>query len=355
MTKNLKILYIGLYQPTAPRDKIYLDGLKERGVAVSVLVVNDRGLKKFWRLNKEGRSAAKQSDLVWVGYASGLLVPLARLLSGKKVVWNALNSMYETYVEDRQRYRAFSPMAVALWFADFLAFHCASLSLVESESQKKYIQRRYFVAAKKIAVIYTGTDSKVFYPDSAVVKKPIFTAVFRGMFLPATGIKTVIKAAALMKNEAVDFVISGWGDEEVWVKSEIARLSLSRVRLNTVFMEPDALRRMILSSHVMLGQFSLNPRLDRTIQHKTFEALALGMPYVTRDSISNREILSDGENCIFISPNNPGELAETIKRLKNDALLCEKLSKGARLLYEQRCSVDALSKEVFLNLERLLG
>lgn len=69
--------------------------------------------------------------------------------------------------------------------------------------------------------------------------------------------------------------------------------------------------------------------MERTIQHKTIEAMALGLPYITRDTTSNRELLSDGENCLFVPAGDPQAIAKAILLLKNDKALRTKLSDGA--------------------------
>src|SRR3989344_3851833 len=93
---DIKICYLGIYRPTAPRDKVYLEGLKTRGVSVIECVDSSPGLYKFWRLFKKHRQFKSKYDILWVGYLSTMLVPLARIISRKKIVFNALSSGYES-------------------------------------------------------------------------------------------------------------------------------------------------------------------------------------------------------------------------------------------------------------------
>ncbi|MBU6390098.1 glycosyltransferase [Patescibacteria group bacterium] len=350
----LTICYFGIYPPVAPRDRIYLDGLKRRGIRVSLCVDGSKGLRKFWRIAAEHRALLGQYDLLWVGYSSSILVPLARLLSGKKIVYNALNSWYETAIIDRAMYRPFSARAIFVWLVDFFAFHAANLSLLESEEQKKFIAKTFRVSPEKLVVVYTGADETVFHPDPSVAKNKTFTVIFRGMFLPATGAEFVIEAARLLKNEDINFRLIGWGEPlQGKIQKMIADYNLSRVYLTTVFMPADELRRTMLSAHVMLGAFGNNERLERTIQHKTFEALALGMPYITRDSESNRELLTDGVNVRFVPPADPKALATAVLELKDNPALRAALSAGARALYESKLKNDLLAGEVYKHCLRL--
>ena len=348
------ICYFGIYHPIAPRDRVYLDGLRALGVAVFPCVDNSRGFLKFWRLWKKHKTLRGAYDILWVGYLSTMVVPLARLISRKKVVFNALDSWYDRSILDRGLHSKFSPNAWGIWLFDFLAFHLSDIVLVESEQQKLFISKKFSVNLKKLSVVFTGVDEAVFHPDSSVVKATKFSVVFRGMFLPATGVEYVIEAAHILKNEDVEFRIIGWGEPlQSKLQKMISDYKLSDVNLTTVFLSSDELRNTMLTAEVMLGQFGGHARLDRTIQNKNFEALALGMPFITRDSLSNRELLEDGVNVAFVPPADSRALAEKIMMLKNTPSVRNALSLSARHTFETACREEVLVAKVRKILETL--
>jgi len=337
------LCYFGIYQPVAPRDKVYLDGLKERGLKVIECVDNSSGFLKFFRLWKKHRALAGRYDILWVGYLSTMVVPLAWLISSKKIVFNALDSWYDRSVIDREMYSRFSPKAWVVWLFDFIAFHLSDVVLLESEQQKIFISKKFFVNTSKLKVVFTGVNEAIFYPDLSVPKAKEFTVVFRGMFLPATGVEFVFEAAKILKDKGVKFIIIGWGEPILTkVKKMILESNLTNVTLITNFLSPDKLRETMLSANVMLGQFGNHKRLDRTIQNKNFEALALGMPLITRDSMSNRELLVDGVNCLFVPPENPKAIAEKIIAAKNFQSTLKSLPLSGRATFESRCSREVL-------------
>lgn len=346
MTEIKKILYVGIYPPKAPRDKVYIDELKKRGIGFVECIDNSPGFEKFKNVWRKIRALRGDYNLVWVGYLSGALMPVVYLASRKKIIYNALGSAYEAYVLDRAVCGKYSFRAFLFWLSDFLAFNLSSTVLVESEEQRKYLARQFLVPRRKLQVVYTGVDEEIFHPDPSVKKLDKFTVVFRGQFIPATGVEYVLEAAKILKDEPINFRIIGWGQLKDDVLRYIVREELNNVELITVFQEPDELRRKILECHVMLGAFSDNPRLDRTIQHKTSEALALGMPYITRDSVSNRELLEDGKNCLFVKMANAINIAERIKLLREDFMLQDRLSVVANRLYFQKLSKVSLGSEV---------
>jgi glycosyltransferase involved in cell wall biosynthesis len=98
----------------------------------------------------------------------------------------------------------------------------------------------------------------------------------------------------------------------------------------------------MLSCNAILGQFANHPRMHRTIQNKTFEALALEMPYITMDSTSNRELLTDREDCLFVNPADSEDLADKILELKNNTKLQEKIAKNGYKLYKEKLDSKAI-------------
>jgi glycosyltransferase involved in cell wall biosynthesis len=340
------ILYVGIYPPKAPRDKVYIEELKKRGVGFVECIDDSRGFVKFKSIWRKIKAFKGDYDLIWAGYLSGVFVPMAYLAGRKKIIYNALGSAYEAYVLDRAVCGKYSFRAFLFWLSDFLAFHLSTTILVESEAQKKYLAKNFFVSQSKFRVIFTGVDEVIFHPDPSVKKHDVFTVVFRGQFIPATGVEYVLETAKLLKNEPIRFLIIGWGQLKDDVVRYISANKLDNVELITVFQSPDELRKKILECHVMLGAFSDNPRLDRTIQHKTGEALALGMPYITRDSISNRELLTDGVDCLFVAPENPEAIAGEVRFLIINQKILNGFELGARHTYEEKLASIILGERV---------
>lgn len=339
-----KILYVGIYGANTPRDKVYFEALRGRGISVAQITDSSFSFIKYAKLAVRLLRVSREYDLVWAGYLSPFVAVIAKICSRKPVVYNAGNSLYEAYVLDRQTSSRYSPVSWWIWFVDYLAFKFADMVLLESESQKEFISKIFHPKASKLKVVLTPADGEVFHPDASVRKLPTFTVLFRGMLLPGTGVEYVLEAARLLKGEDIDFRLNAWGQLLPHVKTFIGKYKLNRVRLNTVFLEPSDLRKAMLECHVMLGQFSSNERLERTIQHKNSEAMALGMPFITRDSRSNRELLADGKDCLFVPSADARALADKILFLKAHPEVREKLSKGARETYLQRLSPEALVK-----------
>lgn len=352
--KSIRIIcYFGIYPPTIARNAVLMSGLREHGVEIIECIDQSSGLRKFIRLFQKHWRVRSAYDVVVVGYLSNLVVPLARIISGKPIVYNACNAMYEATVLDRGLPQ-WSLKALYYWCIDYLSFVCAHHILVESDAQKSFLARTFHIAEHKFIRIWTGADQAVFHPDERIQKRSQFTVVFRGAFLPATGVEYILQAARLLEHTPIHFLILGRGHSLEAIQREAA--TCKNVKLITRFLPDAELRELLLSSHVVLGQFSNHPRLDRTIQNKTFEALALGMPYITRDSISNRELLRDGQNCLFVQPADPADLAARIQLLFEHPSHATALATQARETYLTICAPRVIARDLLSALtDRGLG
>lgn len=327
-------------------DKVMFKGLKSKGVEIIELIDSSWFLIKFWRLFLKYRKIRKKYDVIMVGYLSNQIVPWIKLITKKKILYNAVNSMYESIILDRELHKKYLPLVLYYWIIDFLAFYFADLILVESNEQRNFIAKKFKVKISKLKVNYIGADDQVFFPDQTVKKREKFTVVFRGGFLPATGVEYVIEAAKILRNMGVNFLIIGRGMLEEKIKKMIRDYDLRNIKLVTDYLPAKELRKKILSCHICLGQFADHPRLGRTIQNKTYEALALGMPYITRDSLSNREMLRNGENCLFVKPADANDLANRILELKNNPELREKIAKNGYDSYDEKFNQKVMGNKM---------
>jgi len=343
--KNLRICYFGIYNPLFSRNQIYMAGLREQGA--TVIECNDRssGCIKFWRLYKKHAVLGNTYDAMIVGYPSQIAVPLARLISSKKVIFDSLCSLYEGEIISRG-VSPWSPKAWKTWLVDFLAYQFADHIILETNAQIDFVARKFFVSKKKCSRVFTGALDSIFFPDPSVQKKDVFTAVFRGQFLPEAGVPIILEVAKILEHSDVNFLFIGRGFLEKETKEKIRALGLHNVSLLDTFIAPDILRKEMLSCHVSLGQFDDHPRLARTIPHKAFEALALGLPYVTGRAEGVSELLTDKENCLMSELGNAEDLAEKILQLKNNQVLVSTLGNAGHVLYRQKLTPKILAGEI---------
>lgn len=322
-----------------------MQGLKANGVEILECQSLAPGFQKYIELFGKHKNLAGEYDALVVGYPSHSVVPLAKLLSRKPVVFDALCTMYEGVVLSRQSKGFWGLKALYIKFIDWLAVKCADIVLVESEAQRKYFAEK-FGESSKYKVVYTGADDSVFYIDAQTEKKEKFTVLFRGKFLPEAGIKYIIESAKILAEKEVNFLIIGNGWLEKDLKLKIEDLKLGNLELITENLSDEDLRKLMLSCRISLGQFEKHERLSRTIPHKCFESLALGLPYITARAEPVAEILKEGEEVIFVNPADPENLADKILYLKNNPDLLERLSQNGHKLYQQKFTPKVLADRI---------
>jgi glycosyltransferase involved in cell wall biosynthesis len=247
----------------------------------------------------------------------------------------------------RRYYSRFSPLAWRIWLIDWLAVRCADVVLVESEAQRQYFVAKFGPSAK-YRVLYTGADDSWFRPDPSIAKQPVFTVLFRGKFLPEAGAEYVIRAAKLLEGQGVEFLVLGLGYWQRQIKDLVDSLRPTNLTLITEHLPEEELSKRMLGCHVALGQLADHPRLARTIPHKAYEALSLGLPYLTARSAGIKEILTEGENCLMVNPADPKDLARAILELKVDPARANRLAVGGRCLFEEKFTPALLARQLLM-------
>lgn len=73
------------------------------------------------------------------------------------------------------------------------------------------------------------------------------------------------------------------------------------------------------------------PSYREGLPKSLLEAAAAGLPIVTTDTVGCREVVSDGENGFLVPVKNSEKLAEALKKLILDPILCKKMGEQSRV------------------------
>lgn len=350
--KQKTILYFGLFDPEYSRNKVYIEGLRRNGVEVLICNDESKGLAKFWRLWKKHWKVRKDYDFLIVGYGGQITVPLARLISRKPVIFDALCSFYEVNVISRDAFRGNPFRLPYVRFVDWISTRSAHFILVETDRQKDYFISELGVRANKLVTVYIGVDDAVFHPDDSIRKAGRFTVLFRGRITAESGATHVIAAAKMLEDEPagkeIDFLVIGYGWDEAMRKFDavLSELTPKNLRHIREYLPFEKLRPIMLSSHASLGQLEDHERLSRTIPHKAYESLAMRLTYVTARAAGIEEIATDGVNCLMVNPADPADLAAKIKMLRDDPVLALKLADAGFALYRERFTPEKVVRPI---------
>lgn len=341
----MRICYFGIYNPTFGRNKIYIDGLRKNGHEVIECRDSALGFRKYINLWRKHRILKNKYDVLIVGYPGHVVVTFARLISRKKIIVDALGSLLDAEVHShnpsvRRRLKSF--------LVDWLMISFSHVILLESEAQKKFFIER-FGLSPKYKVLYTGADDMYVKKEALHKEKKDndFLVLFRGSLTPESGIMHILKAAELLKHEQkIRFRVMGRGALLHEVEQRIRVNQLYNVELIIEYLSDKDLVRTMSDADLMLGQFEDNPRLNRTIPHKAYEAFALGIPYLTGDAGAIREIMPH-EQAVFTVPlSDARKLASKIQILSQKPELRKEASETMQAVYKDRFTPYALAQEI---------
>lgn len=349
MVKN--IFYASFSRLEYSVNAVYLKGLEQNGVTVYKRHLNKKHWKEYFQVWKEYRGNRKSIDLIMIGYDSPFLVVLARLFTRKRVIYNALCSAFERFVISRAVVSKYSLKSFGYWLADFLAVHLADWVMLESNEQIKYFHKLFGVYKKKCFRAWTGVDEDRFFYDSTVVKPDTFTIMFRGGLLPESGAEYAVRAAKLLEHENLKMIMHANDQELSKIEKLIQELKPKNLELITKFLSDEELRNLMQKSRLSLGQLSNHSRLQRTIPHKAYESLALGLPYLTASNKGILELLKPGENCLVCGPADPVSLAKQIKWAKEHLLELEQIRKNGYRLYQEKLTAKILAADLLKHLD----
>jgi glycosyltransferase involved in cell wall biosynthesis len=356
----VRVLYFGTYDRAYPRNAQVISALREAGVEVYEqhrTVWEKRhnwsvGLRQMLRVAEAERSLLRSrgdersADALIVGYPGHFDLPAAKHVArGRPVVFNPLVSLYDTLVDDRERFRRGSPAAGFVHAVDRLAFRRADVVVADTDAQARFFRDRFGLSEKRVEVCFVGSEDRLFRPGRQ--PNAPFHALFVGKLIPLHGLETILAAAALVPE--VPFRIVGSGQLEPLLARRPANVSW------VPWVEYEDLPGEIQSAGCVLGIFGNGAKAARVIPNKAFQALACSRPLVTGDTPAARELLTDGENALLVPPGNAAALAAAVRRLASDPVLADRVGAAGREAYVAQANEAVLGARWRDLLERAIA
>ena len=337
----MRVAYFGTWERGYPRNDQVITALEAAGVDVD-LVHEEMwaGTHKFGltptvlpRLAQaEVRLAlttvAEDAEALVVGYPGHFDLWSAKH-HDRPVVFNAMVSLYDTFVEDRERFRDGSAAAKALRRLDRAAFRAASLVVADTQANADFM--RELAGIDEVAVCYVGAEERLFRP--AWRRGEDFHVLFVGKLAPLHGLELILEAARRLPDVA--FRIVGTGQMTDVLVERPANVE------HVPWVAYEQLPDLYAKAGCALGIFGSSGKAQRVIPHKAFQALAVGTPLVTADTAAAREMLVDGRDCLLVE-RTAEALAQAIVSVRDNAELAEKIAAGGRATFEREASEAVL-------------
>lgn len=224
--------------------------------------------------------------------------PLARL-RGDIIIFDSFISPYDTLVSDRRIIAADGFAGRLVWAIEKLALKLADIILVDTDQQIDFFTSQFGIVRDRFQTVLVGAE-EAFWAARTARPQPIDDLVksngrplvlFYGQLIPLHGIDTILQAIELTKNEPIDWLLIGSGQEEGKVRQFLASHSGTNVRW-IPWVNYERLPAIISSATVALGIFGTSGKAARVIPNKVFQVLAVGTPLITRSSPAMEEIAS---------------------------------------------------------------
>jgi glycosyltransferase involved in cell wall biosynthesis len=337
----VRVAYFGTWERGYPRNDQVTAALTSAGIEVD-LVHEEMwaGTHKFGltpavlpRLARAELRLARavvpdDADALIVGYPGQFDLWSAKRHK-KPVVFNAMVSLYDTFVEDRERFRDGSLAAKTLRRLDRAAFRAADLLVSDTRANADFMGD--LAGIDEVAVCYLGAEERLFRP--AWQRTEDFNVLYVGKPAPLHGLELILEAARRLPD--VPFRIVGTGQETHLLDGRPPNVE------HIPWVEYERVADEYARAGCSVGIFGSSGKAERVIPHKTFQALAVGTPLITGDTVAARELLVDGRDSLLVE-RAPEALAKAIVALRDDAELAGRIGAGGRATFEREASEAVL-------------
>lgn len=339
----MRVAYFGTWEAGYPRNDQVIAALESAKVELE-MVHEDMwaGTHKFGlspavlprlaraELRLARAQVPEEVDAVIVGYPGHFDLWSARR-HARPVVFNAMVSLYDTFVEDRERFRDGSFAAKALRRLDRAAFRAADLVVADTEANAGFM--RGLAALDEVAVCYLGAEERLF--RRGWKRREEFHVLFVGKPAPLHGLDLILEAARRLPQ--VPFRVVGAGQVTHLLDSRPPNVE------HIPWVEYERVAEEYARAGCALGVFGASGKAQRVIPHKTFQALAVGTPVITADTVAARELLVDGRDSLLVE-RSADALSQAILALRDDAGLAERIGQGGRATFERDASEAVLGE-----------
>ena len=243
--------------------------------------------------------------------------------------------------------------------AGFLYRKCERVVVVTPAFQD-HLTQHWSVPREKIAVVQNGVETDLFSPRNRdSLKRELrlegrFVSCYVGTMGMAHGLETMVEAAAILRDSLPEalFLLVGEGAE----KERIVSLAQARGLTNLRFVSQQAREKIpdyIGASDTCLVLLRKAELFKTVIPTKMLESMSCSRPVIVGVEGQARQIVEEARAGVFVEPENPQRLAESILRLAGQKDLRESLGSNGRNYILQHFSRRSTAGEYIRVLETL--
>jgi glycosyltransferase involved in cell wall biosynthesis len=282
---------------------------------------------------------------------------LAKKIKRKKVVFEVRDLWPGTAIA--LGFIKYKWMQKAMYAFEKICYRNSDLIVTLSPGSKENIEERY--GRQNIISVPNSANIKLFGNNhlNTVLPKGLVKnryAIYTGNIGPANNSRMLFEAAQILKKEGTEdfrIVLVGDGQEKKVLQDEAEEQGLQEYFTVIDLMPKEQLVPLVKHSLVSLIPMANRPLLDTSSPNKLFESLAAGVPVVQTTNGWIKELL-DKESCGFtITPENPEELVDILKKLKADPGMREKMAENAFNVAKTQFDKTKLAQKMIGRIELL--
>jgi glycosyltransferase involved in cell wall biosynthesis len=280
------------------------------------------------------------------------------------VVWDALISLYDTVVLDRQLVGARSLWAWFLRGIDRLASGLADCILVDTDQNRGYWRDRLAIPDDKLRVVHVGAEDLFGGHPGTDQHGPGAerrTVLFYGKYIPLHGVEVIVRAAHILEQAAapgrparVMWKLLGRGQQRPMAEDLARELDVHNLRF-VDWVDYEDVPAQIRKASMGLGIFGLTDKAQRVVPNKAYQILAGGRPLITASTPASRELLvRDGlEGAYLVPAGDPEALAGAVDELAQSPEKARALAAAGHDLYRRFYTSREIGRRLIQVLENL--
>jgi len=233
-----------------------------------------------------------------------------------------------------------------------MCYNRARRLVVVTEGIRRRLAERGF--SDKLALIPNGANTDLFRPDPAAgaalrVELGLadrFVVLYAGIHGIAQGLETALEAAqqlqAARPSGDIQFVFVGEGPKKAELLAMRERLGLANVMMLPERPRSD-MPAFLSAADVALVPLRRLELFEGALPSKMFDAWACGCPLILSIQGEAQQVLERADAGLFVEPENAGQMAQAILRLKDDPALLRRYRDNGRRFVEEGYSRQRLA------------